>query len=97
MFGLDIAVKDPGIQPPFRRPLQRPSKLVELAALVVRQSFHWMDHEGVRVRVLPQRFDKRDVEAQRLAAGGGGFEDHVLAGQDAVDSILLVRVERLDA
>ena len=78
----------------------RPRRLDErlpLAQLVLRQRLGGVEVQRPGERIARQRFEHRDVEGERLARGGRGGDDDVVARQRQVDRLRLVRVEPLGA
>ncbi len=66
-----------------------------LAELILRQRLGRVEIERPGQRIARQRFEHRRVEAQRLAAGRGGGDHHVLPRERRVDRLRLMRVEPL--
>jgi len=74
-----------------------PGKLLERAQLVLSQRLGGVEVQGAGQGVGQQCLEHRHVVAQRLAAGGAGRHDHVVARARRVDCLGLVSVEPLDA
>ena len=72
-----------------------PSSGRQLARLVLRERLGRVEVERARRGVGRERVEHRQVERQRLAAGGAGGDDRV-AAPGALERVGLVRPERLD-
>jgi hypothetical protein len=68
----------------------------ELRHLVLAERLGGEEEQGSRRRILGQRLEDGQRVAQRLARGGRGDHDDVLAGVDGLDGLCLVAVERAD-
>jgi hypothetical protein len=74
---------------------QGADQLAELGHLVLRERLGGVEVEGPRPRLGAQPLEHRQVEAQRLSAGGGGDDHRVPPGQRVPDRLGLVAVELL--
>ena len=68
---------------------------IPLAELVLRQRLGGVEVQRPRQRIARQRLEHRHVEAQRLAAGRRGGNDHIPTRQRSVDRLGLVGVQAL--
>ena len=84
---LGVAVVD-------RRLHARDVELGERARLVLRQGLRRVEVEGAQLRVGGERVQDGEVEGERLAAGGAGGDDDVLAAPRRLERLRLVREER---
>jgi hypothetical protein len=72
-------------------------QLPELRDLVLPQGLGGEEEEGPGGRVLGERLEDRHRVAQRLAGGGGGDDNDVLARVHGLDRVRLVGVRALDS
>ena len=68
-------------------------QLVQLGHLILRQRLGRKEVQRARRAVLQDRVEDRQVVAERLARGRRSGDDDVLAGDDALIGLGLVRVE----
>jgi len=69
----------------------------QLARLVLRQRLGGVEVERATRLIAEERVECRQGEAERLAAGGAGGDDHVLACAQQVEGFALVAVEAFHA
>ena len=74
-----------------------PPKLVQLARLVLGERLGRVEVERARPRVGGERVEHRQVEGERLAAGGAGRDDRRGPRRARLERVGLVRPERVDA
>ncbi|SPF50822.1 hypothetical protein SBA4_4530003 [Candidatus Sulfopaludibacter sp. SbA4] len=70
---------------------------LQLVELVLGERLRREEVHGAGAFVAEEQIQDGQVVAEGLAAGGGGDDDHVLAGFDVVEGIGLVDVEARDA
>ena len=69
----------------------------ERAELILRERLRRVEVERAALRLPRERVEHRQVEGERLAGGGAGRHEHVLAARGRVPDRALVGVEPRDA